>query len=196
MHDDNESVQTQGIYAKLRHSPDHHNISHHDSTRKETSVTLHHRRMPINAVIANRHSVREFDLTREINDSTLGQLLWMSVGVNRPDVQPSKFGAPANRSNPTARNWQEIHAFVFDKNGIWEYQPSSHTLTLAKPGDHRSLIAGTKEFSQDFASQAPVTIVFVADMTDLPDGEQARSMAMVDVGIACQTSTSHAHPRA
>ncbi len=142
--------------------------------------------MPINEVIANRHSVREFDLTREINDSTLGQLLWMSVGVNRPDAQPSKFGAPANRSNPTARNWQEIRAFVFDKNGVWEYLPSSHTLTLAKPGDHRSLIAGTKEFSQDFASQAPVTIVFVADMTDLPDGEQARSMAMVDVGIACQ----------
>lgn len=102
--------------------------------------------MPINAVIANRHSVREFDLTREINDSTLGQLLWMSVGVNRPDVQPSKFGAPANRSNPTARNWQEIHAFVFDKNGIWEYQPSSHTLTLANLATTALLSQAQKNF--------------------------------------------------
>ena len=29
--------------------------------------------MPMNEVVANRHSVREFDATREISDSTLGQ---------------------------------------------------------------------------------------------------------------------------
>ena len=33
---------------------------------------------------------------------------------------------------------------------------------------------------------APCSILFVADMTGLPEGEQARQMAMVDIGIACE----------
>lgn len=142
--------------------------------------------MPMNEVMANRHSIREFDQAREINDSTLGQLLWMTTGINRPDAQPSPSGAPVNRTNPTARNFQEIRTFVIDKNGAWEYMPESHSLSLVKAGDHRHLVAGTKEFSQDFVLNAPATIVFIADMTNLPAGEQSRSMAMVDVGIACQ----------
>lgn len=142
--------------------------------------------MPMNEVVANRHSEREFDFSRQISDSVLGQLLWMAAGVNRPDAVPGRFGAPANRSNPTALNWQEIRLFVFDKNGVWEYQPSSHSLSLAKEGDHRNLLAGTKEFSQDFVLEAPVSIVFIADMAELPEGDQAKAMAFVDAGIACE----------
>ena len=142
--------------------------------------------MPMNQTVAERHSIREFDKTKEVNDSTLGQLLWMTLGVNRPDAQPSRFGAPANRSNPTARNWQEIRAYVFDKDGVWEYLPSSHSLKLVKEGDQRVLVAGTKEFFQEFVLDAPVSIVLVADMSGLPEGQQAKNMALVDVGIACE----------
>lgn len=92
----------------------------------------------------------------------------------------------ANRSNPTARNWQEIRVFVFDKEGVWEYQPAAHSLALAKEGDHRNLIAGTKEFTQEFVLEAPVSILFVVDMTNLPDEDQAKVMACVDTGIACE----------
>lgn len=141
---------------------------------------------PMNEVIANRHSVREFDPMKEISDATLGQLLWMAVGVNRPDAQPSRFGAPVNRSNPTARNWQEIRTFVFGKDGVWEYIPTSHSLSLLKKGDYRNLIAGTAGFSQDFVKDAPYSIVFVADLTNLPEEEQVRAMALVDAGIACE----------
>ena len=119
--------------------------------------------MPMNEVVAHRHSVRDFDSSREISDSTLGQLLWLTAGVNRPNAAPGKFGAPANRSNPTALNWQEIRLFVFDKSGVWEYMPSSHSLSFVKEGDHRNLLTGTKGFSQDFVLDAPVSIVFVAD---------------------------------
>lgn len=141
---------------------------------------------PMNEVVAKRHSVREFDPAKQVSDAVLGQLLWMSVGVNRPDAEPSVFGAPANRSNPTARNWQEIRAFVFGKDGVWEYLPSSHSLSHVKDGDHRNLIAGTPEFSQEFVMEAPYSVVFVADLTNLPEGEQAKAMALVDVGIACE----------
>lgn len=141
---------------------------------------------PMNEVVAKRHSVREFDPAKQVGDAVLGQLLWMSVGVNRPDAEPSKFGAPANHSNPTARNWQEIRAFVFGKDGAWEYLPARHSLTLVKEGDFRNLIAGTPEFSQEFVMDAPYSVVFVADLTGLPEGEQAKAMALVDVGIACE----------
>lgn len=141
---------------------------------------------PMNEVVAERHSVREFDSSREIDDTILGQFLWMTAGINRPDAEPSALGLPANRCNPTARNWQEIRVFVFDKKGVSEYLPSSHSLSLVKEGDYRDLIAGTKDFSQDFVLDAPVSIVFVADLTNLPEGEQAKAMALVDTGIACE----------
>ncbi len=142
--------------------------------------------MPMNEVVANRYSEREFDTSRDIDDSTLGQLLWMTAGVNRPDAAPGRFDAPANRSNPTARNWQEILVFVFDRNGAWEYHSSSHSLSLVKEGDYRKLLCGTPEFTQEFVLGAPVSIVFVADMTALPEGDQAKAMALVDAGIACE----------
>lgn len=142
--------------------------------------------MPMNEVVAKRHSVRVFDPNREISDSTLGQLLWMAAGVNRPDAEPGRFGVPANRSNPTALNWQEIRVFVFDNKGVWEYLPAAHALSLAKEGDHRALIAGTKEFAQDFVLNAPVSIVFVADMSKLPEDDRTQAMALVDAGIACE----------
>lgn len=141
---------------------------------------------PMNEVVAKRHSVREFDPVKEVNDAVLGQLLWMTAGVNRPYAQSSKFGAPVNRSNPTARNWQEIRIFVFGKGGVWEYIPAPHALSLVKEGDYRSLVAGTAGFSQDFVMDAPYSVVFVADMTGLPDDEHARAMALVDAGIACE----------
>lgn len=142
--------------------------------------------MPMNQAVANRHSVRKFDPSREISDSVLGQLLWMTAGINRPDAVPGHLNIPANRSNPTALNRQEIRLFVFDNRGVWEYLPSSHSLSLAKEGDHRNLISGTKDFHQDFVLDAPVSIVFVADMSRLPEGDQTKAMALVDAGIACE----------
>lgn len=145
--------------------------------------------LPMNEVVANRHSVRNFDASREVSDKALGQLLWMAVGVNRPDAKPSHLKTPANRSNPTALNWQEVRAFVFDKNGAWEYQPTSHSLALVKEGDHRKLIAGGDGFIQDYVLGAPVCVVFVIDMQSLPEGERTKEMALVDAGIACENFT-------
>ena len=98
--------------------------------------------MPMNEVVANRHSVRVFDPARE--------------------------------------------AYVFGKAGVWKYEPATHALTQVCEGDHRSLIAGTAEFSQDFVLDAPYSVVFVANMEGLPEGDRTSMMAMVDAGIACE----------
>lgn len=79
--------------------------------------------------VADRRSVREFDAGKQIPDSVLGSVLWASVGVNRNDAVASVPGKNvADRSNPTALNSQEIHAYVFGKEGVWEYMPHSHSL--------------------------------------------------------------------
>ena len=142
--------------------------------------------MPINNVMAQRHSVREFDSTRDVDPQLLGQMLWMTLGINRPEAGAPKGSKPANRTNPTARNWQEIKAYVFGREGVWEYIPENHSLRMVAKGDHRAIVAGTKEFSQEFVLEAPYSVVFVADMENMPADDHAREMALVDAGIACE----------
>lgn len=143
--------------------------------------------MPVNEAVAARRSCRDFDPSRPVDDATLGQLLWMSAGVNRPDARPDEtHPVAANRANPTAMNWQEIRVFVFSTDGVSEYDPAGHSLKRVAIGDHRALVAGTSDFKQDFVLDAPCSILFVADLKGKPEGEQARSMALVDAGIACQ----------
>lgn len=141
---------------------------------------------PFNQAVANRCSHRDFDPSRKIEDAVLGQLLWSAVGINRPDAPAGTHGAPADRTNPTALNWQEIRAYVFRTDGVFEYIPASHSLRLIKEGDRRALLAGTAEFSQDFVNDAPCAVLFVADMTNLPADDQVLAMVHVDAGIACQ----------
>ncbi len=142
--------------------------------------------MGANEIVASRHSTRDFDSSRGIDDAILGQLLWMSTGVNRPDAPARKFGKPADRSNPTALNWQEIRTYVFGKDAVWEYMPHDHSLKSVKEGDYRKLLGGTAEFFQDFVINAPYIVLFVADITGLPQDERTKYMAFVDAGIACE----------
>lgn len=142
--------------------------------------------MPANEVFARRHSTREFDPARPVAADTLGQLLWMTLGINRPGAEPGRFGKAADRTNPTALNWQEINAYVFTKDGVDIYQPSAHSLRRVVDGDHRGLLTGTAGFTQDFVLEAPVAVLFVADMSQLPEDERTTAMALVDAGIACE----------
>lgn len=141
--------------------------------------------MPMNKVMASRHSVRSFDSKRDIDKATLGQVLWMTAGINRPDAKPGNNGA-ANRTNPTALNRQEIRVFVFGKEEVWEYIADGHLLRTVWHGDHRSLLAGNSQFTQDFVVDAPYIILFAADLSGLPEDEATRQMAMIDAGIACE----------
>lgn len=142
--------------------------------------------MPVNEVVANRHSSRDFDSARDVEIEKIGQALWMTLGVNRPEAKPGIGDKLANRSNPTALNWQEVDAYLFSKEGVWKYEPSTHTLKQVAEGDHRNMVAGTPEFSQEFVMDAPYSVVFVANMEGLPADDRAEMMAMIDVGIACE----------
>lgn len=142
--------------------------------------------MPMNKVMSSRHSVREYDTAREVDNATLGQILWMTAGINRPDAKPGHGGMVANRTNPTALNRQEIRVYVFGKDSVSEYVADGHMLRLVCAGDHRKLLAGTAQFSQDFVTDAPYIVLFVADLSGLPEDEATRQMALIDAGIACE----------
>ena len=136
--------------------------------------------MSLNDALSRRHSVRSFDAARELPMQTLSDLLWAAVGVNRPDT--------GMRTNPTARNCQEIEAYVFNKNGVYKYDALANKLMKKADGDHRKLVAGTSGFSQSFVLDAPVSVVYVADLTKFkdPSAPSSAMMGAVDAGIACQ----------
>lgn len=123
----------------------------------------------------NRQSSREF-APRMLSDTDLGDLLFAACGINRP--------ATAHITSPTALNTQEIDVYVFTEKCVYKYAAEGHKLITVTDGDHRSLIAGTPEFSQDFVMQAPVSLLVVANPQKFDRmSEKAQMMAIADAGI-------------
>ncbi len=129
--------------------------------------------LPVNQSLAERRSVRNFDHARNLPIQTVSNLLWAACGINREDK--------GLRTNPTARNFQEIEAYWFDSVGVYYYDYKNNILVEKTKGDYRSLVAGTTEFKQDFVLDAPASIVLVADTS-----KPGLTAALIDAGIACE----------
>lgn len=84
-------------------------------------------------------------------------------------------------------NKQEIRLFVFTSKAVYEYKTKSNTLVKQADGDHRKLMAGGKGFSQDFVTEAPVSLLMVIDYDKFGSNDtRAQMMGCVDAGILCQ----------
>ena len=129
--------------------------------------------MPLMEALANRASSRAYD-TRELPLEHLSNLLWAGFGINRPD---------GHRTAPSARNWQEVDIYVLLKQGAYVYEAKSHRLAPVLAEDIRAL-GGT----QDFVRDAPVTLVYVADLARMGTGSVAEKepMAWIDTGFVSQ----------
>ncbi len=90
--------------------------------------------------------------------ATLGNLLWAAFGINRPEN--------GHRTAPSAMNSQEIDVYVAMRDGVYLYEPKAHQLKPVAAVDLRGKTSG-----QAFGTNAPVTLIFVAD---LPRLEKAR----------------------
>jgi SagB-type dehydrogenase family enzyme len=125
--------------------------------------------------LGKRGSTREFG-PKDLSAQQLSSLLWACFGINRPD---------GKRTAPSAKNNQETDLYVILKQGAYLYDAKAHKLNLAAAADLRRL-AGT----QDFATNAPVTIVFVADLAKMGKAtpEEKRNYAYVDVGYISQNA--------
>lgn len=133
--------------------------------------------MTVVEALKTRHSVRNFDATKELTNQELSNLCWAACGIVRDGN---------HRTAPTARNLQEIRLFAFTKTAVYEYDAKANTLVKKADGDHRNLMAsngGNAGFRQDFVMDAPVTLLMVIDF-DLygSQGEGALMMGCVDAG--------------
>jgi nitroreductase len=129
--------------------------------------------MPLMEALAKRSTARAFD-SRELSPRQLSSLLWAAFGINRPD---------GKRTAPSARNYQETDIYVLLKPGAYVYSAKSNKLDLVVAEDIRAL-GGTQAFVKD----APATLVFVADLSQMGGGsnEDKKNTANIDVGYISQ----------
>lgn len=133
----------------------------------------------VNEALALRRSTKEYDTTRELTLQQISDLLWAAAGINRPEE--------GLRTNPTALNTQEIDLYLFTKKGVYYYDFRDNTLVKKADGDHRSLVAGDKNFTQDFVMDAPVSVVIVGATEKLAVPAQLQySTAACDAGYVSQ----------
>jgi len=121
--------------------------------------------MPLMEALAKRATVRSFDTT-DISMQQLSNLLWASFGVNRPD---------GRRTAPSANNKQEIDIYVLLKKGAYVYDAQNNKLDLVSSQDLRSQAA-----DQRFAD-APVQLIFVADLTKGGGNSEEEKLRMVNI---------------
>jgi hypothetical protein len=129
---------------------------------------------PLMQALALRATSRSF-ATDPLPQQTLSNLLWAAWGINRK--------AEGKRTAPSARNWQEITVVVLTAAGAYAYDAAANTLVPLVEGDLRPL-GGVQEFVRD----APVTLVFVADMTRVAgDPAEQKAMAWADTAFISES---------
>jgi SagB-type dehydrogenase family enzyme len=105
---------------------------------------------PLMQALNDRQSVRTFTM-ENLTLNQLSDLLWAGWGFNRP--------ADKKRTAPSSRNVQEIDVYVALQSGLYLYEAETNALKQIHNRDIRS-VCGT----QDFVAEAPVNLVYVADL--------------------------------
>jgi len=126
--------------------------------------------------LKERKTTREY-ATTSLSKQMLSNLLWAAFGINRPDS--------GRRTAPSAKNWQEIDIYVATAEGMYLYDPKGHALIPVAAGDIRS-----QTYTQSQFKDAPVDLVYVADLAKILDGDEALKMilAAMDTGFVSQNA--------
>ena len=133
--------------------------------------------MPIMDAFSKRRTTRRFAPTG-LDDTTLGQLLWAANGVNRRDPEGND-----RRTAPSVLALHEIQIYVALARGMYLYDPLQHGLDLVIAADLRALTG-----YQDFVGEAPVELVYVADLARMQDiaSSQREPFAYASAGAIVQ----------
>jgi nitroreductase len=128
---------------------------------------------PLLSTLSLRHSTREYS-ERKLPLQMLSDLLWAAFGINRPS---------GDRTAPYWRHVMVIDVYAAMDDGVWLYEPKTHTLQPYLSDDIRDATG-----LQDFVSTAPLNLIYVAHgerMTDISP-EDRRLYASVDTGFIGQ----------
>ena len=126
---------------------------------------------PLMEVLKERKSSREFS-SQELPLQMLSDMLWAANGINRPES--------GHHTAPTAMNKQEIDIYVAKKDGLYLYDAKENALIQILAEDIRALTG-----SQPFVKDAPVNLIFVADLSKM-NADSADYYAGIDTGFISQ----------
>jgi nitroreductase len=121
---------------------------------------------PLMQALMERKSSREYNPDK-LSMQVLSNLLWAGCGFNRPEE--------GKRTSPTAMNKQEIDVYVIMADGAFLYDAKTNALVPVVSEDIREKTGG-----QPFVKDAPVNLVFVADISKMggPDAMKEIYAAM------------------
>ena len=129
--------------------------------------------LPLMEALAKRRSIREFG-PGKLPLQMLSNLLWAAFGVNRPET--------GMRTAPSAHNTQEIALYLAMEEGLYVYEHKSHALQPLSPLDLRA-----RTGFQAFAAQAPLNLIFVADLARAGGASEDHMLYVAaDVGFISQ----------
>lgn len=129
---------------------------------------------PLMQCLNERESSREFSPV-PLDPQVLSDLLWAAFGINRADS--------GKRTAPSTVNARTIGIYVAKSDGLFRYDADGHALLPIHDRDVRGLTGG-----QEYVSQAPVSLIFVADFERLdrfPESERL-FYAAADTGFISQ----------
>ncbi len=126
---------------------------------------------PVIEALHQRQTIREIK-TDPLPEAVLGNLLWAAFGINRPEN--------AHRTAPSAMNSQEIDVYVAMRDGLYLYEPKPHQLKQVATQDLRGKTSG-----QAFGTNAPVTLIFVADLARLDKARPETRLIYANFDAGC-----------
>jgi SagB-type dehydrogenase family enzyme len=127
--------------------------------------------MSLMQALQQRRSERSYADT-ELSNQQLSTILWAACGIS--DEKTGKITAPS------AMNKQDITIYVCRKDGAWQYDNKSNSLTKVSGKDLRGAVASR----QAFAATAPVSIVIVSDQSKY--GVKALEFGAMSAGYVSQ----------
>jgi SagB-type dehydrogenase family enzyme len=110
---------------------------------------------PLMQVLKDRATIREYR-SDPLLPQELSNLLWAAFGINRADS--------GKRTAPSAMNRQEIDIYVATAVGLYLWDAKANVLSLVVANDVREATG-----RQPFVKEAPVNLVYVADMAKMGD---------------------------
>jgi nitroreductase len=127
--------------------------------------------LPFMDALQVRHTTRAFS-SEPLPEDILATLVWAATGINRPDT--------GGRTAPSAHGWNEIDVYAALPHGLYRYDVPAHALTLAVAKDIRPMTG-----VQDFVSDAPLNLVYVADFSRMTDAseEDRKFFAATDAAV-------------
>jgi len=135
--------------------------------------------LPLEEAISLRRSVRDFDQARSLKLGDIGNLLWAASGITDEERNL--------RSAPSAGALYPLEIYIVKIEGLYLYEPPSHSIREVKRGDLRKELCRAA-LNQYCISGAPASLIIVCDYskTTTKYGQRGKQYVHIEAGHVAQ----------